>query len=161
MKALKTFLFFIVLFSTLNIYASPYVTKQDINVRRGAGKGYEKMGIIKKGKVVEIERIEGKWGKTTFEGNAGFISMSFLSGEEGTRKSDSKSSDSLIGGIILGIIIICIFLKNSRFWRSIFPNYLGSPDAYKYRCTRCGEKYYYSNTAETCRNKKAHLMYKL
>jgi uncharacterized protein YgiM (DUF1202 family) len=161
MKTLKPFIFSIAFFFSLNAYATPYVTKEDATVREGAGKKYEKVGIVKKGEVLEIKAIEGNWGEFVFKGNNGFISMSVLIKEAQTVKAEPQSFSILIMQIIIGIIVIFIILKHSTFWRRIFPRYLGAPDAYKYRCKRCGEKYYYSNTSETCTDKKRHLMYKL
>lgn len=141
--------------------AELYQTKSDVNIRNGAGIGYDKIGILKSGEAVDINSIHGKWGEINYKGNLGFISMNTLSSySSATKPTKTGTINPWITALII-LAITIFFMKNSSFWRSIFPRYLGAASDYNYKCTSCGEKFYYPHKSARCINGPNHKYYKL
>ncbi|RZK26282.1 MAG: SH3 domain-containing protein [Flavobacterium sp.] len=141
--------------------AELYRANLDANIRNGAGKRYDKIGTLKSGETVDINSIHGKWGEIKYNGSVGFISMSTLSSYTSSVKSSKTGTTSPWLTVLIILVIIIIFMKNSSFWRSIFPSYLGSANDYKYKCKSCGEKFYYAHKSAKCINGPTHKYYKI
>ncbi len=55
------------------------VTKEtDLNVRKGPDKGYDVIGMVAKGSIVEIVGMEGDWYKIVFKNSFGYVSKDYI-----------------------------------------------------------------------------------
>lgn len=55
------------------------VTKEtDLNVRKGPDKGYEVIGMVAKGSIVEIVSMDGDWYKIVFKDGFGYVSKDYI-----------------------------------------------------------------------------------
>lgn len=53
------------------------ITASTLNVRSGAGTGYSKIGSLLKGTIAVVSETKNGWGKITYKGMAGWISMQY------------------------------------------------------------------------------------
>lgn len=60
-----------------------------LRIRSGRGTNTKQVGSIPKGKVVTITDISGGWGKTTYNGATGYVSMDYVSKNSTTSTSTS------------------------------------------------------------------------
>lgn len=65
-------------------------SKSALNIRSGRGTGYKVIGSIPKSTTVNITDISKGWGKVTYKGKTGYVSMSYLT--KVTSKSTSKAT---------------------------------------------------------------------
>lgn len=56
-----------------------YVTATSLNVRKGAGTAYGKLGVLKKGDAVQVLSVSGGWAKIAYGNAAGYVSAGYLS----------------------------------------------------------------------------------
>ena len=53
------------------------ITADSLRIRSGRGTNYKQVGSIPKGKVVSVTDIQKNWGKVTYNGKTGYISMKY------------------------------------------------------------------------------------
>lgn len=53
------------------------ITASSLNIRSGAGTGYKSLGLIPNGETVTVTEIKDNWGKTTYNGITGWISLDY------------------------------------------------------------------------------------
>lgn len=54
-----------------------YVLTSDVNLRKGADISYSSFGTVPEGTNLSITEVQGKWGKTSFGGNSGWVSLDY------------------------------------------------------------------------------------
>ncbi|MBQ9414484.1 MAG: CHAP domain-containing protein [Clostridia bacterium] len=52
-----------------------YITTDALNVRKGAGTSYDKIGMFNSGDMAVITELSGSWGKTTIDGQTGWCNI--------------------------------------------------------------------------------------
>lgn len=75
--------------------AETYYTTANLNLRKGRGTSYKKILVIPKNSAVSVESnsISGGWGKVTYNGYAGYCSMSYLTKTGNKPSNDNITSD--------------------------------------------------------------------
>ena len=63
-----------------------------LNIRQGRGTNTKKLGSIPKGKTVDVTDIQKNWGKVTYNGVTGYISMSYTKKYTASTTSSSTSN---------------------------------------------------------------------
>ena len=60
------------------------------------------------------------------------------------RETEKKQNDSFLAYFMLIVVLVVLirFIKNSRLLRTIFPSLLGDPNNYTHRCSKCGKRFY-------------------
>lgn len=124
----KTIILLLLLNTALLGFAQSYFTKQDVNVRSGAGSNYEILGVVPKGEKIEIMDISNGWGRISFQNNEGFVSMNYLEYDSNTsnavketeveNKKNKSSSPSWITFFV--VITILFMLRNIQPFKLIF-----------------------------------------
>ena len=65
-----------------------------LNIRSGRGTGYKKLGSIPYGKIVTVTDINSGWGKVTYNGVTGYVSMTYMK-QIATRSYNYKTTANL------------------------------------------------------------------
>lgn len=75
------------------------------------------------------------------------------------RETEKKQNDSFLAYFMLIVVLVVLirFIKNSRLLRTIFTSLLGDPNNYTHRCSNCGKRFYsrFHDTAK-CPNGGKH-----
>lgn len=74
--------------------------KEGLNVRSGRGTNYKKVTAIPYNKIVTVSDIQSGWGKVTYNGKTGYISMKYCTKVDSTRTvllNENPSAESRIG----------------------------------------------------------------
>ena len=58
--------------------SAAYVTATTLNVRKGAGTAYARMGLLKKGDKVQVLSVTGGWAKIAYGDAVGYVSANYL-----------------------------------------------------------------------------------
>ena len=121
----KILLIIAFLLPTFLLYAQTYVTKQDVNVRKGAGVKYETLGIIHKEETIEVLETTGIWGEINYEGSDGYISTKFLLNSSEVNVSNPEhTSQNSIGVwkwmLVALVIVLLIIFRNNPIISFIF-----------------------------------------
>lgn len=100
-----------------------------LNVRSGAGDGYEVIGQINKGSIVNVTATNGSWGRINYNGRAGWIALQFCTPTTSSNNPVTKitlSTDSVyvnIGGSTrLSVSFTPSGSYSSVSWKSSNPN---------------------------------------
>ncbi len=85
-----------------------YTTTDNLWLREGAGTDYSKVDLIPKGTRVTVDAIDGEWGRTSYEGQDGWICLRYASFIEGNFVTDSLvpkagSGISVVDGFVYGV----------------------------------------------------------
>lgn len=80
-----------------------------LRIRSGRGTNYKKVGSIPNGKVVSVSDISSNWGKVTYGGVTGYISMQYA-----IKQSTSKASEETTPEESLGRLEVYGFDKNGQ-----------------------------------------------
>ena len=59
-----------------------YVTATTLNVRKGAGTAYARMGQLHKGDKVQVLSVENGWAKVAYGNAVGYVSLNYLTFDE-------------------------------------------------------------------------------
>ena len=62
-----------------------------LRIRSGRGTNYSQIGSIPKGKIVTVTDISNNWGKTTYDGKTGYISMQYTTKYTSTTSSSTST----------------------------------------------------------------------
>lgn len=74
------------------INASP-----SLRIRSGRGTKYKQVGSIPYGKIVSVTDISSNWGKVTYGGKTGYISMQYAVKQKSSRETDNGSAEENLG----------------------------------------------------------------
>lgn len=99
-----------------------------LRLRSGAGTSYSTLATIPNGTTVSVTQISGVWGKTTYSGNTGWISLDYASkvtsSSTGTGSSDSGTSGSTSINVIGALAELRVKFPDGKYW-----NKYGKPAA--------------------------------
>ena len=73
-----------------------------LNVRKGPGTTYGKLGALAKGEAVTVTSIAGGWGTIDYRGKTGYVSMQYL---QGTGKTEEAAAASANTGLKIEAVI--------------------------------------------------------
>lgn len=94
------------------------ITSQSgVNMRSGPGTNYSKVGVVPYNGLVNIKEISGVWGKTTFNGTTGWVSLDYA------KKTDVGSSSSDHKKILDGLDTLRAKFPDGKYW-----NHYGSSE---------------------------------
>lgn len=84
--------------STSTSSASYKITANpSLRIRSGRGTNYKQVGSIPYGKTVSVSDIKSNWGKVTYNGKTGYISMQYAQKQSTSRDSEYGSAEENLG----------------------------------------------------------------
>lgn len=100
---------FLALVLSVSAFADTYrVTPYEgLNVRTGPSTSYSKLGAIKKGTEVEVTEIVNGWGKITYNGRSGYISLDYAEKIKSTSTTSTTTAAPFSDGDVITFTSAC------------------------------------------------------
>lgn len=124
----NVFLYLILFFLSLNIYASDYyITNSDLNLRAGPGTNYKSIMVLSKGDTVELLNDTGSsWVKIQYQEKVGYSAKQYLqkiqidkTSQENIEESESSSIPPFFIGLFILIFVVIVLTQIGKKHRNL------------------------------------------